>query len=399
MDDPGYIKIRSEFAEPNIFRLLRINNYEIRHSQFLSWLLDPGETHGQGHDFLDLVIKMTGHYLPTKNEKVKVYREKWYIDILIESPKWVLAVENKIKSTDFNDQLYRYRQKLNEKYPDHTKVLLYLTPTGASASDCDEHPYWSNINYNSILSALYEFVENNTLSEKSNIYIRDYISCLEIDVLNESMFSEIANSIINDYKTSLNKIFDAASNLNPVDRATVEFIRRNSTYSRGVGFFSADKPYVGAFEATCRKYGFYIFERGPKQTTYFSFLSNDLMSAIRQRCEEPPVSFTVRFWENSSQFSLNFGLAPRSERNTDMWQLVYNNLSDYQSKFPDAVSHKTQKRHISIGSIKIHFDSILSSDQEAVEAINNIFKDKIANFVAEREKWVFDLIERNNIRL
>ncbi len=41
----------------NIFTSLRIEFLAIRHSNFLSWLIDPNETHGLGDYFLELFIK------------------------------------------------------------------------------------------------------------------------------------------------------------------------------------------------------------------------------------------------------------------------------------------------------------------------------------------------------
>ena len=38
--------------EVNIFNILKLDRMEIRHSNMLSWLLTPGETHGLGDKFL-----------------------------------------------------------------------------------------------------------------------------------------------------------------------------------------------------------------------------------------------------------------------------------------------------------------------------------------------------------
>ena len=36
----------------NIFKVLKLDNYEIRHSNFLAWLLNPEETHNLGYEFI-----------------------------------------------------------------------------------------------------------------------------------------------------------------------------------------------------------------------------------------------------------------------------------------------------------------------------------------------------------
>ena len=36
----------------NIFKILKLDNYEIRHSNFVAWLLDPNGSHKLGDKFL-----------------------------------------------------------------------------------------------------------------------------------------------------------------------------------------------------------------------------------------------------------------------------------------------------------------------------------------------------------
>ena len=40
----------------NIFDILRITNYEIRHSNILAWLFDSKENHGLGESFIKRLI-------------------------------------------------------------------------------------------------------------------------------------------------------------------------------------------------------------------------------------------------------------------------------------------------------------------------------------------------------
>ncbi|PYS82631.1 MAG: hypothetical protein DMF70_07785 [Acidobacteria bacterium] len=40
----------------NVFRALRLETHEIRHSNFLSWLFDPRESHAQGDLFLSTFV-------------------------------------------------------------------------------------------------------------------------------------------------------------------------------------------------------------------------------------------------------------------------------------------------------------------------------------------------------
>ena len=49
--DINFDRLDLELKNPNIFQILKISNTEIRHSNFLSWLLDPSQSHKIGDIF------------------------------------------------------------------------------------------------------------------------------------------------------------------------------------------------------------------------------------------------------------------------------------------------------------------------------------------------------------
>lgn len=52
LSDPSFIELDISLKRYNVFRSLKIQDYEIRHSKFLGHLLNPNETHGLGAEFL-----------------------------------------------------------------------------------------------------------------------------------------------------------------------------------------------------------------------------------------------------------------------------------------------------------------------------------------------------------
>ena len=50
-------ELEQKFEGFNIFDCLRLTRAEIRHSNFLAWLLDPNETHGMNDYFLKEFLK------------------------------------------------------------------------------------------------------------------------------------------------------------------------------------------------------------------------------------------------------------------------------------------------------------------------------------------------------
>ena len=104
--------LESKINQFNPFNILKIENHEIRHSNVISWLLNPKGNHNIGDLFLKKVISQ----IILQNENVVddnlnildihlgdfgdsiVEREKANIDILISSEKnnIVILFENKI---------------------------------------------------------------------------------------------------------------------------------------------------------------------------------------------------------------------------------------------------------------------------------------------------------------
>src|SRR5260370_40917636 len=56
VDNDDLLALEALIGKFNIFDALRIARVEIRHSNFLAFILDPAESHGQGQLFLKAVL-------------------------------------------------------------------------------------------------------------------------------------------------------------------------------------------------------------------------------------------------------------------------------------------------------------------------------------------------------
>src|SRR5690606_4732242 len=56
VDNDELLELEERIGRFNIFDALGIARLEIRHSNFLAWLLDPAESHGQGSLFLRAIL-------------------------------------------------------------------------------------------------------------------------------------------------------------------------------------------------------------------------------------------------------------------------------------------------------------------------------------------------------
>lgn len=112
---------RSKF---NIFKVLKLDNHEIRHSNFLAWLLNPKENHNLGDKFLKRFLEEALKEKNILNDTSDVIIETEYfthenrrIDILIHSEKsnFVCVIENKYGSDEHDEQCKHYKEFI-EKY-------------------------------------------------------------------------------------------------------------------------------------------------------------------------------------------------------------------------------------------------------------------------------------------
>tara|TARA_B100000035_G_scaffold61182_1_gene49339 strand:- start:299 stop:1540 length:1242 start_codon:yes stop_codon:yes gene_type:complete len=172
----------------NIFEILKIKNMEIRHSNFLGWLLDPEESHNLENEFLKGFVQEginKNKYTEITVDidlidSVKIEREYKDIDLLIESHNVVFCIENKIFSNEHSDQLKKYKKIVQKEFPNKEKVFIYLTPSGKPSQQ--ETELYLPISYSVVLEVL-KHLNIKKIDKNAQIYILDYIAILEKDIL------------------------------------------------------------------------------------------------------------------------------------------------------------------------------------------------------------------------
>lgn len=200
----------------NLFDVLKISRNEIRHSNFLAWLLNPNENHGLGDKYLKGLLSRILKNSNKKNDVLNillsdfysfnVYREWKNIDILILSDKEKLAViiENKVTSNEHDNQLNRYKKTLEIEYPDYKKIFLYLTPDGLEPSDSD----WDILTYTDVVEILENIKNKNNLLPDVILLMNNYIDVIRRDIVQDQNLVEICNKIYNKHKKALDLIYE-----------------------------------------------------------------------------------------------------------------------------------------------------------------------------------------------
>ncbi|MEY8780318.1 PD-(D/E)XK nuclease family protein [Allomuricauda sp. XS_ASV26] len=218
LSDNLYDRLLLRTKEPNIFKILGVSDYEIRHSNFLGWLLDPNESHGLNDLFLQRVLQdilideravgISIIELSNLNiSKVEVRREWKNIDILIITDNFVVCIENKMWSGESEGQLSKYSKIVNHNFPNKKKCFVFLSPSGFDASDSNTYISYS---YKRISEILESIIDNRSEHIKATAlqYIQDYLTILRQNVMNNDDSNNWARQLYKNHKNFFDFVFE-----------------------------------------------------------------------------------------------------------------------------------------------------------------------------------------------
>jgi hypothetical protein len=376
--DADYQTLQSTLTRPNIFLCSGSGQYEVRHSNFIAWLLNPNETHQQKDLFLRAFLRAIGSDSAENFDDFEIHREtKYNIDIFIRLGKTVLVIENKVKAKDSVGQLAKYRTKIETGYEAHSINFIYWTLHGDDPTDQVEGENWNRYSYQQFIDVL-ESVLFEINEPRVKMYIEDYIEALKIEHLKNTDYVRLAKTIVERYKFDLSPIFANLDNYSFANQLTLGFLMKNSSYVKGNGFFSNDKQYAELFANACVKNGYTLHPRGDKQSTFFSFSPKAEMQFMEA------FGYTFRFDEEKSSLQCFFGVAPETPDNKEARDLVLNNrekfhhLTDESGNILKIISRG--KKHIGLVQVKIAFNPLTIPNEQVGEKINELIKEQIKPF-------------------
>ena len=402
--DPAYMALKKAVNTPNLFRVLKNASYEIRHSDFLAWLLSPQETHNQGSLFAqafldDLELDSFGCI-----DELQVKRELENLDLFIFNEKSGIVIENKTLSKDSPGQLSSYRQKLksDERFK-HLKVaFIYLTLDGQDPTDKEEAAHWKSYSYIRLVS-LIEGCLKKVDSEKVRIYVSDYIDAFRLDTFYNSDYAKEARLLLEKYPEEFGAGFKLPHDYSCADARTFDYIRRKKAYVRGVGFFSSENPFAELFESACRRKNYIVLARGKKQSTYFGFLPpmpDNLLRVLRKCSEEGAlpkdhslsvVGFQFRFIPGKSLLRLSFGLGPPNSDNAALREAIYSCKEAIWKLNEGDPVERAGRVHTGIYTKKIPFETTNEAGPFSLsEKVEDLFERDVCSFVDK----IYRAIER-----
>ena len=220
--DDIFDKLGMKINEPNIFKILGVQNFEIRHSHFLGWLMNPNENHGLGDFFLlrflqDIFLDNRAQgvsviHLPNIDNKKVIIRREWEnIDILINTEDFVVCIENKIWSNEHSDQLIKYKKIIEDNFPTKKQIFVFLSPNG---NECTLNHAYVNYSYERIIEILESLLSRASLSISATIerYIKDYLTTLKQNLMQNDEVNNLAEELYKNHQELFDFVFQNKPN-------------------------------------------------------------------------------------------------------------------------------------------------------------------------------------------
>jgi len=321
LQNPDLERLELMLGDFNLFETLNLVNAEIRHSSVLSWLLDPNQNHGTGYYFLNLFLK----YFITENKTsinhlsifdiemfnysdVEVLREWKNIDILITikepTKKLVIAIENKILSSEHSNQLVRYREIIDEEFKEYSKLFIFLTPESMTPSDEN----WINFNYSTVSELINKLLASKSalLNEQIVNFIIQYNTILKRYIVGNSDIEKICKQIYKKHRPALDLIFQYKPDVqSDISDYLKKLINDHSNL---------------------------IFDSGSKTTARFStVMFEEKIPKMSEGWLKSKRFFVFEFLNNVDRLVLKLYMGPAE---TETRETFFKNLSQNQSLFP-----------------------------------------------------------------
>ena len=227
VDDPRFQQYHEQRQKPpefSAFDVLRNADYEIRHSNVLAWLLDPGETHGIGGVLLEWLVDHINERAEAAGIKpigatdfeasnVEVRREYRYVDIAVffENEKDLIAIENKIEamSSAHARQVAGYEADLRNEHKDYRVRSALLT---TSADEPDARRGFVPLSWESVyrrVNALHE--DGRFRPEAASAFVRQYLDMVKARVLSRPTPQGAVEELVKEHNALLNELVDVRS--------------------------------------------------------------------------------------------------------------------------------------------------------------------------------------------
>lgn len=207
-----FFEVEREFQAFCPFEAFGVVRAEIRHSSFLSYVMNPYKPHGFGsrilRDLLMTAAKVSrgADFVKSEMSPLDVHlleldqadvRREWNgIDLLItlKREKVIIAVELKIDSSQHSDQLRRYRNLVEKNWPpnQYRHVYIFLTKFDETPEDAE---FWLPVRIHDFVVQLEETF--SVIDNDSDAFrlLRSYLQMLRRNHLSNPRLEDIARRL------------------------------------------------------------------------------------------------------------------------------------------------------------------------------------------------------------
>lgn len=253
VDNDDLAKLNGRLGTFDLFRVLRIERAEIRHSNVLAWLLTPGETHGLGDVFLrrflsrlllendGIDVRLTPAQVElTRFDDVEVLREWKHIDILVRSRNdpWCLVIENKIGSKESPGQLRKYADIVKSELPGYEVIPVYLTLEGDEPADEGEDPGFIPLSHAQVLELADTIVSQNRsrIPEDAMFFLKHYLATLRRVTMEDQELVDLCKRIYQKHRSAIDLIVEYGTSsriMDACEAAIVELVQCEFVLRKG----------------------------------------------------------------------------------------------------------------------------------------------------------------------
>jgi len=224
IDDIEFARFDSRFRLFNIFEAIGAVRGELRHSNFLAFLMTPHAAHGLGSELLQRILRGIIERCPVNLRPISslkvavgdldgadVRREQDNIDVLVEirDLNLVVAIENKVGAKAGDGQLARYGEIVRSKFPHHQRLLVFLTP---ERHEPDEEG-WIAYGYAELAAVIDAFRRSRAPppSEEIAIVLKHYVDMLRRHIVEDEELKQLAIQIYQKHRDALEFIYSCHS--------------------------------------------------------------------------------------------------------------------------------------------------------------------------------------------
>jgi hypothetical protein len=357
VDNAELEELEAVLAEFNIFEAVGAVRQELRHSDYLAFLLNPTSRHGLGDGLIKRFLKM----VLLDSEKgdissvdidvwdlnhVEVRREWNNIDILIidDRKTWIVAIENKIDAGEGDEQLSRYRGTVQRAFQDYKKLFLFLTPEGAAPSD----ECWLSVEYGKLAELIDDLrkARHSTINPDVATLMEHYTAMLRRHIVSDSKVAELCRQIYAKHKAALDLIIEHRPDVQlQIAEELKELVRQTTT--SGLEMDSSTKPYVRFAPSAWNETAWQKSGEGwtsSKKLVLFEFQNYLTSLSLKLIIGPGDAAFRKRLFDRSKEDSklFNGGMGTLYNKWTQIYKHPFLSKKDYETEDYEALKAKLQ---------------------------------------------------------